>query len=124
MRNPWEVFADKHPVGTVIEGEVKNITEFGLFVGLDGDIDGMVAPLGPVVGQPAKKPSRTIARATWSRPWSPRSTSRRSASRCRVKALGDGHLLGCRRRREARFDHHRHRDGESRTAGSRWITTA
>jgi small subunit ribosomal protein S1 len=42
MRNPWEVFAETHPVGTPIEGEVKNITEFGLFVGLDGDIDGMV----------------------------------------------------------------------------------
>lgn len=42
MRNPWEVFAETHPSGTVIEGEVKNITEFGLFVGLDGDIDGMV----------------------------------------------------------------------------------
>ena len=42
MRNPWEVFAETHPVGTVIEGEVKNITEFGLFVGLENDIDGMV----------------------------------------------------------------------------------
>ena len=42
MRNPWEVFAETHPVGSTIEGEVKNITEFGLFVGLDGDIDGMV----------------------------------------------------------------------------------
>lgn len=42
MRNPWEVFAETHPAGTTIEGEVKNITEFGLFVGLDGDIDGMV----------------------------------------------------------------------------------
>ncbi|MGZ3216824.1 30S ribosomal protein S1 [Paracoccus sp. T5] len=42
MRNPWEVFAETHPSGTVIEGEVKNITEFGLFVGLEGDIDGMV----------------------------------------------------------------------------------
>ena len=42
MRNPWEVFAESHPVGTEIEGEVKNITEFGLFVGLDNDIDGMV----------------------------------------------------------------------------------
>lgn len=42
QRNPWEVFAETHPSGTVIEGEVKNITEFGLFVGLDGDIDGMV----------------------------------------------------------------------------------
>ena len=42
MRNPWEVFSETHPAGTVIEGEVKNITEFGLFVGLEGDIDGMV----------------------------------------------------------------------------------
>ncbi|EPX77131.1 30S ribosomal protein S1 [Litoreibacter arenae] len=42
MRNPWEVFAENNPVGTEIEGEVKNITEFGLFVGLENDIDGMV----------------------------------------------------------------------------------
>ncbi|WP_276303765.1 30S ribosomal protein S1 [Paracoccus salipaludis] len=42
QRNPWEVFAETHPAGTPIEGEVKNITEFGLFVGLEGDIDGMV----------------------------------------------------------------------------------
>ncbi len=42
QRNPWEVFAETHPVGAEIEGEVKNITEFGLFVGLDNDIDGMV----------------------------------------------------------------------------------
>ncbi|MEL7150160.1 MAG: 30S ribosomal protein S1 [Pseudomonadota bacterium] len=42
MRNPWEVFEEQFPVGTHVEGEVKNITEFGLFVGLDNDIDGMV----------------------------------------------------------------------------------
>lgn len=42
MRNPWEVFAETHPVGSEVEGEVKNITEFGLFVGLDDSIDGMV----------------------------------------------------------------------------------
>ncbi len=42
LRNPWELFAEGHPAGTEIEGEVKNITEFGLFIGLDGDIDGMV----------------------------------------------------------------------------------
>jgi len=42
QRNPWEVFAETHPEGTEVEGEVKNITEFGLFVGLSGDIDGMV----------------------------------------------------------------------------------
>lgn len=42
QRNPWDEFAEKHPVGSVVEGEVKNATEFGLFVGLDGDVDGMV----------------------------------------------------------------------------------
>ena len=40
--NPWEAFAEAHPVGSVVEGEVKNATEFGLFVGLEGDVDGMV----------------------------------------------------------------------------------
>src|SRR3546814_1350997 len=40
--NPWEAFAEKHPVGSTVEGEVKNATEFGLFVGLNGDVDGMV----------------------------------------------------------------------------------
>mgnify|MGYP002396147124 CR=1 FL=1 len=42
QRNPWEEFAEKHPIGSEVEGEVKNATEFGLFVGLDGDVDGMV----------------------------------------------------------------------------------
>jgi len=42
MRNPWEVFLEKHPPGSEVEGEVKNKTEFGLFLGLDGDVDGMV----------------------------------------------------------------------------------
>jgi len=40
--NPWEVFVDAHPIGTEIEGEIRNITEFGLFVALSADIDGMV----------------------------------------------------------------------------------
>ena len=40
--NPWEAFAEKHPVGSTVEGEVKNSTEFGLFIGLEGDVDGMV----------------------------------------------------------------------------------
>ena len=42
MANPWDSFAENFPAGTEIEGEVKNITEFGLFVGLEGGIDGMV----------------------------------------------------------------------------------
>ena len=42
QENPWVAFAANHPPGTVIEGQVRNITEFGLFVGVDGGIDGMV----------------------------------------------------------------------------------
>ena len=42
QENPWAGFADKHKVGDEMEGEVNNITEFGLFVGIDSDIDGMV----------------------------------------------------------------------------------
>ena len=42
LANPWEAFQEKYPQGAELEGEVKNITEFGLFVGLPGDIDGMV----------------------------------------------------------------------------------
>jgi small subunit ribosomal protein S1 len=40
--NPWSAFAEQHPVGAEVEGEVKNATEFGLFIGLPGDVDGMV----------------------------------------------------------------------------------
>jgi len=42
LANPWEAFAEKYPVGSEVSGEVKNKTEFGLFIGLDGDVDGMV----------------------------------------------------------------------------------
>ncbi|MCR5873636.1 30S ribosomal protein S1 [Phenylobacterium sp. J426] len=42
MANPWDAFLAAHPVGSTVEGEVKNATEFGLFIGLDNDIDGMV----------------------------------------------------------------------------------
>ena len=42
QRNPWEQFADEHKIGSTVEGEVRNITEFGLFIGLSADIDGMV----------------------------------------------------------------------------------
>jgi small subunit ribosomal protein S1 len=40
--NPWEVFLAAHPKGAVVEGPIRNITEFGLFIGLDGNVDGMV----------------------------------------------------------------------------------
>ncbi len=42
MANPWEAFLETHPIGSTVEGEVKNATEFGLFIGLENDIDGMV----------------------------------------------------------------------------------
>ncbi len=42
MDNPWDAFILAHPVGSTVEGEVKNATEFGLFIGLENDIDGMV----------------------------------------------------------------------------------
>ena len=41
LPNPWDEFQKNHPVGSEIEGEIKNITEFGLFIGLAGEIDGM-----------------------------------------------------------------------------------
>ena len=41
MRNPWEALS-KYPPGSVVDGEVKNKTEFGLFLGLEGEVDGMV----------------------------------------------------------------------------------
>lgn len=40
--NPWDVIADKYPIGTTIEGKIKNITDFGLFIGIDEGIDGLV----------------------------------------------------------------------------------
>ena len=42
LDNPWKSFKDAHPIGSVVEGNVKNVTEFGIFVGLNEDLDGMV----------------------------------------------------------------------------------
>jgi len=40
--NPWDVISDKYPVGTTIEGKIKNITDFGIFIGIDEGIDGLI----------------------------------------------------------------------------------
>ena len=40
--NPWEVFLEAHPPGSIVEGEIRNITEFGLFIGIGPELDGMV----------------------------------------------------------------------------------
>ncbi len=42
IRNPWEEFQDLNPIGSIVEGEIRNITEFGLFIGVGPEIDGMV----------------------------------------------------------------------------------
>ena len=42
QENPWDGFLTTHPRGTIVEGPIRNITEFGLFIGLDGGVDGMV----------------------------------------------------------------------------------
>lgn len=42
INNPWASFADKYPLNSVVEGEIKNIVDFGLFVGFDNDVDGLV----------------------------------------------------------------------------------
>jgi small subunit ribosomal protein S1 len=55
--NPWDAVAEKYPVGTIIEGKVKNITEFGLFVGIDEGIDGLVHVSDISWSKKVKKPS-------------------------------------------------------------------
>ena len=81
QENPWEAFARSHPVGSQVEGEVKNETEFGLFIGLDGDVDGMVHMSDIAWGRPGEQVIAEYNAATWSRRRCSTSTSRRSASR-------------------------------------------
>ena len=82
LANPWESFQENHPLGSTVEGEIKNITEFGLFVGLDDDIDGMVHLSDLDWQMPRRRGGHaSTRRATWSRPWCSTSTSTRSASR-------------------------------------------
>ena len=78
--NPWLSFADTYPVATEVEGEIKNITEFGLFIGLDGDVDGMVHLSDLDWNRPAKTPSRTTRRATSSRPRCSKSIPKKNVS--------------------------------------------
>jgi predicted RNA-binding protein with RPS1 domain len=85
------------PVGSTVEGEVKNKTEFGLFIGLDGDVDGMVHLSDLDWNRRASRSSKSTRRATWSRRRCSTSTSRRSASRSASSSSRGG-----RRRRRVR----------------------
>jgi small subunit ribosomal protein S1 len=69
--NPWTDFAEKHPVDSVLEGEIKNITEFGLFVGLTEDLDGMVH----------------LSDIDWQRPGEEAVADYRKGQRIRVKVI-------------------------------------
>ena len=51
QRNPWEQFVDEHPIGSVVEGEIRNITEFGLFIGLSRGHRRHGAHVRPVLGR-------------------------------------------------------------------------
>ena len=64
LDNPWTSFVDKYPVGTELQGDVKNITEFGLFVGLPGEIDGMVHLSDLSWDKPGEEAGRPSRRAT------------------------------------------------------------
>ena len=126
MPNPWEHFLEQHPMGSTVEGEVKNATEFGLFIGLDNDIDGMVhlsrhrlerarrrghAALqegrdgqGPGAGR-RRREGTHLAWASSSSPatrWPATSTARARRSPCTVTEVTSGRHRGeVRRRRRA-----------------------
>lgn len=55
--NPWELIADKYPVGTIVRGRVRNITDFGVFIGIEEGIDGLVHISDMTWGQRLKHPS-------------------------------------------------------------------
>ena len=80
MSNPWGEFGEAHPVGSIVEGEVKNITEFGMFIGLNGDIDGMAHLFDLDWRGPVKRPSPITRRAIPLKRRCWRLTSRRSGS--------------------------------------------
>ena len=42
LENPWKIFEDNHSKGDIIKSQIKSITDFGIFVGLDGGIDGLI----------------------------------------------------------------------------------
>jgi small subunit ribosomal protein S1 len=81
MPNPWEEFAMNHKKGDKVKGVIKSITDFGVFIGLPGNIDGLVHLSDLSWQAPARRRSRRSRRATRSRPWCCRSTSSASASR-------------------------------------------
>ena len=82
LANPWQAFAAKSSGGSEVEGEVKNKTEFGLFIGLEGEVDGMVHLSDLDWNKPGEQTIEEFKKGDMrARPRSSMSTSRRSASR-------------------------------------------
>ena len=92
-QNPWTLLEDKYPIGSVIKGQVRNVTDFGIFVGVEEGVDGLVH-VSDISLDPARSSTRASStrRATKSRRWCSTSTSRTSASRLGIKQLQPGPL--------------------------------
>jgi small subunit ribosomal protein S1 len=125
MRNPWEVFAESSsPWAPQVEGEVKNITEFGLFIGLDGDIDGMVHLSDLSWDQRGEEAIRQLPQGRHGQGRGHRVDTEKERISLSIKRGRRRPVRRSRRRREARLDHHRGPSPRSRMAASRWNTRA
>ena len=78
--NPWDEIEKKYPPGTVVKGQVRNMTAYGAFVEIEEGIDGMIHVSDMSWTRKINQPSEMLKKATRSRPWSSTSTSRTSAS--------------------------------------------
>jgi small subunit ribosomal protein S1 len=86
--NPWDDFAISHKKGDKVRGAIKSITDFGVFIGLAGNIDGLVHSVGSCRGaKPVKRQCAASKRAMSSRPWCWRLMSSASVFRLGVKQL-------------------------------------
>ena len=86
--NPWTVIGEKYPMGTKIQGQIKNITDFGMFIGIEDGIDGLVHVSDISWTKRIKHPGRAVtAKARTCRPWCSTSMPRMSGFPSGVKQL-------------------------------------
>ena len=113
-RNPWEELSDTHPVGTIIEGKVRNLTEFGAFVEITEGIDGLIHVSDMSWTKRVKHPREVLKKGDLVGRGSPTSTSRTSACRSSIKEFlpneweeffADRHRSATVRRRPGRQRH-------------------
>ena len=116
LENPWEAFARNHPVGSQVEGEVKNKTEFGLFIGLEGDVDGMVHLSDLDWTRPGEQVDRGVQPRRHGQGPGARRRYREGAHLARHQAAGHA-IRSARRRRRANCA--RTRSSPARSSASR-----